>query len=503
MSNTIGSVTTTHVSGGLGNSFPFEDRVHAKIGEAELHNPNEYIMIHSPQQARDVFGRGPLVDSLIQHFEEFDEALGEVPVPVLCARPENDIPGTVDPVEVAVGNSGTAPAPTSAGTPTGGREVVIRISKAGGLGTAEYRRSDDGGVNFGVPMELPANGEVSLGVGVTATFQDAAVDPLESYAVGDIFQFSIHSPKASNAKKLVCIEELKNIDIHQTPFYFFHLLGGVDRAMAVSVGTLVHEMRQGNLFRIFAVLETEPKADGETPESYFLRMQEEWDPFVNETISVVGAEGLYIAGGIELAGGYNAAAEQAKATPVYRNAATFLCARTSNNRVNVSSAWVDKNKSRTFIGIRYFNEGYKGYVGMLDSIGLSMLQIYPDYRGVFIANDRLMAGPDSDFTYIPELRRANKMHRIIYRKSLPFLKMDTEANSGTGGLGYVEAVCSAAVSEDMERPGEAEISGHKIVFGAIKKIGGKRVLPAQMTMYIRDRLDAIQWSTEFAMAGNQ
>ncbi|EMO80401.1 hypothetical protein LEP1GSC126_4392, partial [Leptospira kirschneri str. 200801774] len=36
----IGSVSTTHVSGGLGNSFPYEDKVHAKIGQAEGYTAN-------------------------------------------------------------------------------------------------------------------------------------------------------------------------------------------------------------------------------------------------------------------------------------------------------------------------------------------------------------------------------------------------------------------------------------------------------------------------------
>lgn len=54
----IGSVSTTHVSGGLGNSFPHEDKVHAKIGQAEGCDANAPILISSYQQGKDVFIRG-------------------------------------------------------------------------------------------------------------------------------------------------------------------------------------------------------------------------------------------------------------------------------------------------------------------------------------------------------------------------------------------------------------------------------------------------------------
>ncbi|UPY76754.1 DUF2586 domain-containing protein [Leptospira weilii] len=495
----VSSVSTTHVSGGLGNSFPYEDKVHAKIGEAEGYDANTPILISSYQQGKDVFIKGELVDALKQHFEEFDEELGEVPVPVLCVRPENDQVGSVDPMIPGSANTGLADPPTISGTPVGNRSVVIRVSKAGALGTAEYRKSEDGGDTFGPLLVTPVSGVIALAVGVTATFHNDT--PLaDTFHVGDTFRFNINGPGPSEQSRLLAIQALKTVDQGNTPFYWFHHLGGVSRSFAVSVAVLLEEMRTQNLFRIFAVLETDRKTDTESIESYFLRIQDEWDSFVNERVCVVGAEGRYIPGGIESQGGWNASLEFAGAIGEWRNAATFLCARLAAHRVNVSAAWVAKNKSRTFIGIRYWNEGYKGYQTAFDDLGLTILQIYPDYQGVFIASDNLMAGATSDFQYIPELRRANKMHRVVYRESLPFLKSDTETNSGSGGLDYLKAVIDAKVSSEMERAGEAEISGHEIKLQPIKTVNGRKVLPATLKMFIKDRIDAIQWSTEFALA---
>ncbi|EMF79937.1 PF10758 domain protein [Leptospira weilii serovar Topaz str. LT2116] len=495
----IGSVSTAHVSGGLGNSFPYEDKVHAKIGEAEGYDANTPILISSYQQGKDIFGKGELVDALKQHFEEFDEELGEVPVPVLCIRPSNDQAGSVDPMIPGPTNTGLADPPTISGTPVGNREVVLKITKAGALGTAEYRKSEDGGESFGPLLVTPVSGVVALSVGVTATFHNDT--PLaDTFHVGDTFTFNIKGPGPSEQSRLLAIQALKTVDQGNTPFYWFHHLGDVRRSFAISVSTLLEEMRTENLFRIFAVLEIERKFPSESVESYFLRIGDEWDSFENERVCVVGAEGRYIPGGINSNGGWNASLELAGAIGEWRNAATFLCARLAAHRVNVSAAWVAKNKSRTFIGIRYWNEGYKGYRTAFDDLGLTILQIYPDYQGVFIASDNLMAGATSDFQYIPELRRANKMHRIVYRESLPFLKSDTETNSGSGGLDYLKATVDAKVSSEMERAGEAEISGHEIKFQPIKTVNGRKILPATLKMFIKDRIDVIQWSTEFALA---
>lgn len=498
----ISSVNTTHQSGGLNNSEGFEDQIHAKIGEAEMGEPNKFKLIFSTQEAKDYFGQGPLVDSLQQHFEEFDEAAGEVPVPVLAGRPASDTVGTVEPPIPSEINTGTATAPTTSGTPTGSRKVVLRITKAGALGAAEVRKSEDGGVNFSPPVVLPISGVIALAVGVSATFTNATT-PADTFKVGDTWTFIIKAPSASMVSVLECFRALKQLDQADQPFYFVHVLKGVTRAVAVSIGQLLTEMRNEKLFRLFAIVEIEGKQTelaAETIPAYFQRMQDEWDSFKSENVCVVGAEGRYISGGIESAGGWNAAKEISEANEVYRNAATYLCARIAASRVNESAAWVKKNKSRTFIGIRYWNGAYNTYLKPLDSIGLTMLVMYPDERGVFIASDNLMAPSDSDFQFIPEMRRKNKIERIIYKTSLPFLKMDTETNSGSGGLDAVKAYCDKAVSEAMEIAGQSEISGHEIVLGKIKKVGNQKVLPATIKMFIKDRIDVIQWTTQFGQA---
>lgn len=120
-----GDVTTTHVSGGLGNTGSKPDRVHLKIGIAEGSEENKTILVLNYQQAKQVFEAGPLLDSLQQYFEEFNEALNQKPAPVLCVRPKNDIPGLVEalPDTTRIGKAQVA----VEGNPTGSALVIIRI----------------------------------------------------------------------------------------------------------------------------------------------------------------------------------------------------------------------------------------------------------------------------------------------------------------------------------------------------------------------------------------
>lgn len=123
---------------------------------------------------------------------------------------------------------------------------------------------------------------------------------------------------------------------------------------------------------------------------------------------------------------------------------------------------------------------------------LIVLKEYDDYPGIFIARDRIKSHPDSDFVEIPERRRADKMHRIVYRESLPFLNGDL----ATTKLDYIKSVCDSAISYQMEQVGNPEITAHKIIFDYDKK---NRILKARLIMYVVGRVNAIEWTTSFSL----
>lgn len=489
-----GDVSTYHQDGGINFNDVKPDRVGSKVGTAETGDANRIYVINNAPQARDVFGRGELVKSLEQFFEEFDESKGQKPVPVICVRPVNDVVGTVGtPTKTG---TGLAAIPTVAGTPTGDRVVILKITKSGAHGTAEYRKSTDGGENFSSPIITPASGSpITLDVGVTATFVNAST-PTNTFVLGDTYTFTISGPTASTASRLAAIETLKR----EYRSYWIHVLGPATRAFAMSCNAILEEMETEHHLPSFVILEARGKNDSETVPQYFQYIQDEFDPFVSpkgRVIISVG-EARYIPGGVNAAGGFSAVKAAGNTLGEWRNFATMATAKIAAAPVNVSIGYVKDMRSLTFSEIRYWNEGYRDYMDLLHDMGLMVLKEYDDYDGIFVARDKIKASSSSDFKELPERRRADKMHRILYRESLQFLNMDTEVDSGSGGLDYLKTYIDSKIAGEMEAPGRKEISGHEIILDPNKTFNTNRILKAKCRMFVNNRTQAIEWETSFA-----
>lgn len=61
-----GNVTTYHQDGGINFNDVKPDHVGSKVGTAETGDANRVYVINNTPQAKDVFGRGELVDALEQ-----------------------------------------------------------------------------------------------------------------------------------------------------------------------------------------------------------------------------------------------------------------------------------------------------------------------------------------------------------------------------------------------------------------------------------------------------
>lgn len=483
-------ISTYHQSGGINFSEVIPDRVHCKIGEAETGDENKVYVINNYQQAKATFGAGKLVDSLQQYFEEFDSTLGQNPVPVLCVRPDNDVAGTVG--TPAKGTSTGEATAASGGTATKTFVAKIKITKEGASGVAEYRLSVDGGVTYGSATVTPASGSpIALGGGATITFTDD-LTPADSFDVGDIWTVTVTAPTASNNSFLDALDVVKQ----EYRLYFIHIIKESDKAFAVSVNTKLSTMETDYHLPTFAILQAKSKTDLQTETQYFQSLIDEWDPFQSDRVAIVAFEGRYISGGVVASGGYQTVVESGIGE--WRNGATMLTAKLAAGAPNVSAGWVQYMKSLTFSEIRYWTTSYQNYMDTMHDMGLTVGKVYDDYEGVFIAKDKIKCHPDSDFKEIPERRRADKMHRLVYQNSLPFLNADTEVRSGSGGLAYLKAYIDGKISGEMEAQGRAEITKHEIQLDPDKTFATTRILKAKLKMFIAGRIKAIEWTTSFA-----
>lgn len=495
-----GNVTTTHIDGGLGLSAFNPDRIHAKVGVAESGDALRIYLILNFAQAKNIFGKGSLVDSLRQHFEEFNTVTGELPQPVLCVRPLNDIPGIADPA-VKTG-TGLAVLPTLTGTPVGSATVILRITKSGAHGVAEYRRSVDGGISFEPPMVTPASGSpIALAFGMSSAFTDDVTTPANTFISGDEYKVVIHAPTASEAARLDAVEALKR----EYRLRWIHVIGGVKRPFAVACESILVEMETLHHLPTFIVLEEQSfeeamplgtLEDAANFSLYYQGLADEWDSFVSPTgrVAVVGAQGRYIPGGIAAAGGISAVINSVDPIGEWRNAATFLCARLSASPVNESPAYVKNHKSLTFSEIRHWNLGYRDYMDVLHDLGHVVLKQYDDYEGIYIARGKLKSSVDSDFQEIPERRRADKMHRIVYQESLPFIEGDSRLTN----IQYMQTVVGNAIKIGMMPMGREEISNFGIAIDPERTFATTGILECDLVMFISNRFKEIRWRTSFS-----
>ncbi len=492
------NITTTHQDGALGASNLRWDRMSAKVGACEgsaafpINTPK---LIRSIAQAKNLMAKGSLLDRVIQYFEEFNDDLNQEAAPLVCVRSENDTDGTAPSPVAGSNNTGKAAAPTVAGTPTADRKVILRFTKEGAHATAEYRRSTDGGKTYEAPVITPASGSsIALAAGISATFTDHGTAS-ETFAKGDEWSFDIKGPTSSFVAHVSAINTLKNVDQSAMPFNWIHLCMPVSRAQAVSIAAILSDLQNNYHLPVFAILEAQSIQDSEAVADYYQRLLDEWDPFYNSRVCVCVSEGRYIPGGVQAAGGYSAVSQSAGE---WRNVAAMLTAKLAAGAVNVSAGWVQRMRSLTFSEVRHFQEGYRDYVNLLHDAGITVLKIYDDYQGVYIARDKIKARTESDFQEIPERRRADKMHRLVYRNSLPYLNADSETESGSGGLDFFQADISRKIAEEMQKPGAAEISGHSIILDPDGDYISTGILQANLEMQIGQRTKSIKWRTSFA-----
>ncbi len=496
------NVTTTHKDGKLGASSLRWDRMSAKVGACEGSNDfpiNTPKLIRNAVQAKNLMERGPLLDRVIQYFEEFNSDLNQEAAPLVCVRSENDIDAETPSFQKNVDpdTGGKAADPTISGTPTATRSVVLRIVKGGAHETAQYRRSTDGGETFEATETTPASGRaIELAAEVSAKFTDHATAADETFAKDDEWTFEIKGPTSSFAAHETAAKTLKNVDQSQMPFNWIHLSMPVTPTDATEVVKILDDLETNYHLPLFAVLEARPKQQSETTvANYYQRLLDEWEPFYNARVVICASEGRYIAGGIKAAGGFSAVGQT---VGEWRNAASMLTAKLAAGAVNVSAGWVEKMRSLTFSEVRHWSEGYRDYMDLLHDAGLTVLRMYDDYQGVYIARDKIKARPNSDFQEVPERRRADKMHRLVYRHSLPFLNADSETESGSGGLEFFQAFISRKIAEEMQKPGQAEISGHTITLDPEGDYASTGILQADLEMQIGQRTKAIKWRTSFA-----
>lgn len=424
----IQPVTLNVIDGALGYGLSGTDGLHVKIGVAESGIANKLFSIGSKQVAKNIFGKGALVDSLLLHFDEGG-------IKCFALRPENDIAGNIG--EVTHTGTGSATLQIS-GTPTGSRNFVIEIVSGGACETATYRWSEDGGINFSDVFVTPTSGTpIQLTCGVTISFSGTG----DCFVKGDTYSFSSTAPSASAVSFLNALDAVKNqYDPDNAAYTFIHIVGGFERSFWEAVKAKEIEFENKRIFVRF-VLEYPPKMDQTSISEYFQEMIDECKLFTSKKIAIVGSRLRY---------GNDTS---------FKSAAILLCAKLSQCKVNEHPGYVRKYASNIASEIEFW-EDLDEYVTDLDDANVIVAVKYANWPGIYIKKDHCMAPADSDYQTIHQGRVIDKVRRIAYKKIMPFV--NGIAEGGESGIDSLVAEIDAAINSSMRIPGEEEIVKHEI-----------------------------------------
>ena len=123
---------------------------------------------------------------------------------------------------------------------------MVKITAQGGLNSAAFAVSIDGGSNFTDEITVPVTGEYEIaGTGLKLKFAEAADADQKpsSFLVNDTYTFTTTAPTMTNGDVLKAITKLQNF---AEEYEFVHIVGESDLALWQAVGEA-----QEQLFKTF------------------------------------------------------------------------------------------------------------------------------------------------------------------------------------------------------------------------------------------------------------
>ena len=210
-------VKTIISDGQLGFATATGDGQSVKIGASPVASDKPVIITGSMDAAKikERLGLSPLADAAMDAVQSGAGRIFCFPVAASTA-------GTLG----SVVKSGTGGGSLNVeGAPTNAFDVIVEITAQGGLNTAAFRASINGGYSYTDEITVPVTGSYALeGTGLTIQFAETPESGQQagSFLVGDSFRFSSTAPAMTNGDVLAAVDRLKEFT---EEFEFIHIVG--------------------------------------------------------------------------------------------------------------------------------------------------------------------------------------------------------------------------------------------------------------------------------------
>lgn len=409
----------------LGISTEKGQGVHVKIGVSPIVSDTPIIVTGNMTavKIRERLGDSPLADKVMDSIEHGSARVLCLPVSATTAGVISTIPSDSD-------GEGTC---SVEGSPYNAFNIIFKITSRGGLNTATFIYSIDGGHTYSGEITIPLDGAFVIeGTGLTATFTVAGEGGFEA---DDTFKYKTTAPQMTNGDVLGAVDKLKTLN---EDFEFVHIVGESSPQLwsAVSAQQLVLADKYHK--PMFFILEAYDIEEDEAVEDYAFRLEADRKLIKNYDIQVVAARSLYtsmdgITREINNAGIVSGMYAKAKVSQSIGETAVFD---------------IDSQKMQELRPL-----GIDEYIGILDVAGYLTFRQYDGLEGFYVTNARMMSPEGSDYRYAEDVRVKNKIIRKTRKEALLQLQSDVDMEDVDGDLAAKAQFIQAPI-EDMVRDKE-------------------------------------------------
>ena len=373
--------------GGLGMQPADIAGTFACMGTASKGTDNKIVPLTSAKDAVKEFGQGPLVDALVDAFSQGARRILAMKLP----SAEQGSIGTITADSNNQGDGGLG----ASGNPVNDFDVVVQITKDGGLGEAQFKVSLHGknGLADAKSVVIPTNGSYSLqeggdNVGITLEF-DASNG---SFKAGDNWSFKTTAPQWSTAGLQTGLDKL----IESAYSFEYVLVAGASTVTDWSAANTKAEDAASTHYRFFHVIMESSRPEGDV------------DTWVNSLVSDAASADYKR---VSVVAGFARILDMRLGIEIVRNVGGIYAGRLAVIPVQRSAGRVADGPLKNVIDLP---EGWtSAHIQSLDMAHYVTVRRFEGKPGLYITNARMMTDDTSDYKYA-ELRRVmDKACRVV------------------------------------------------------------------------------------------
>ena len=401
----------------LGFAKATGDGLHVKIGVSPVTSDKPITVLGSmgADKIKSVLGLSPLADAVMDSVQGGAARIFCIPVAASTAGAIGEITHT------GAGAGGLA----VTGKPTNAFSIVVKITAKGGLNTAAFIYSIDGGYSYSDEITVPLTGEYALaGTGLTLKFTEATdeAQKAESFLIDEVYSGTTTAPTMTNGDVLAAINKLKTFN---QEFEFVHIVGasGVALWLAVSEAQkeLMTEYHKPAFFLLEAAYPT-AGADNDLTD-WALQMEADRKKVKNTDIQVCASWGRLV---------------RLDGTTQIVNLAGLAAGRYAMTKVSVSIGKTRDEAGLGFSKTRLMELLPAGYdntiIELLDVAGFLTFREYDGLDDIFIYHTKMMSPDGSDYRYAEDVRVRNKIIRETRKEGLQLKNDDIDLEDIQGEL---------------------------------------------------------------------